>query len=72
MTDVMPEELVDLDELAGGEAVRPADSSLDAVDEQLIDRLVGRAREGGAAATGEGGLLAQLTKRLWSPRWRAS
>ena len=47
MTDVMPEELVDLDELADGEAARPADSSLDAVDEQLIDRLVGRAREGG-------------------------
>ena len=64
MTNVMPGELVDLDELADGEAARPADSSLDAVDEQLIDRLVGRAREGGAAATGEGGLLAQLTKRL--------
>ena len=47
MTDVMPEELVDLDELADEEAARPADSSLDAVDEQLIDRLVGRAREGG-------------------------
>jgi putative transposase len=64
MTDVMPEELVDLDELADGEAARPADSSLDAVDEQLIDRLVGRAREGGLQLTGEGGLLAQLTKRL--------
>jgi hypothetical protein len=55
MTDVMPEELVDLDEFAVGEAVRPADSSLDAVDEQLIDRLVGRAREGGLQLTGEGG-----------------
>src|SRR6186713_1262929 len=64
MTDVMPEELVDLDEIADGEAARPADSSLDAVDEQLIDRLVGRAREGGLQLTGEGGLLAQLTKRL--------
>jgi transposase-like protein len=64
MTDVMPEELVDLDELVDGEAARPADSSLDAVDEQLIDRLVGRAREGGLQLTGEGGLLAQLTKRL--------
>jgi transposase-like protein len=64
MTDVMPEGLVDLDELADEEAVRPAESSLDAVDEQLIDRLVGRAREGGLQLTGEGGLLAQLTKRL--------
>ena len=37
---------------------------LDAVDEQLIARLTGKAREGGMALTGEGGLLAQLTKRL--------
>ena len=65
MTDVMPEQLVDLDELAG-EQPRPAAGSevLDAVDEQLIARLAGRAREGGLALTGEGGLLAQLTKRL--------
>jgi transposase-like protein len=37
---------------------------LDAVDEQLIARLTGKAREGGMALTGEGGLLAQLTRRL--------
>src|SRR5206468_11229996 len=37
---------------------------LDAVDEQLIARLAGRAREEGLALAGEGGLLAQLTKRL--------
>src|SRR4051795_5599792 len=63
MTDVMPErQAVDLDELSGGE---PAGTDgLDAVDEQLIDRLAGRARAGGLALTGEGGLLAQLTKRL--------
>lgn len=63
MTDVMPEQqAVDLDELVGGE---PAGADvLDAVDEQLIARLAGRAREGGLALTGEGGLLAQLTKRL--------
>jgi transposase-like protein len=62
MTDVMPERPVDLDELVGDE---PAGSdALDAVDEQLIARLAGRAREGGLALTGEGGLLAQLTKRL--------
>ena len=63
MTDVMPErQAVDLDELAGDE---PAGADvLDAVDEQLIARLAGRAREGGLALTGEGGLLAQLTKRL--------
>ena len=67
MTDVMPEPVVDLDVLADDEpaateAARP--DVLDAVDEQLIDRLVGRAREGGLQLTGEGGLLAQLTKRL--------
>ena len=39
-------------------------AGLDAVDEQLIDQLAGRARAGGLALTGEGGLLAQLTKRL--------
>jgi putative transposase len=63
MTDVMPElRAVDLDGLAGGE---PAGvDRLDAVDEQLIARLAGRAREGGLQLTGEGGLLAQLTKRL--------
>ena len=53
---------MDLDELADGE--RAAHAGLDAVDEQLIARLAGRAREGGLALTGEGGLLAQLTKRL--------
>jgi len=67
VTDVMPEPVVDLDVLADDEpaateAARP--DVLDAVDEQLIDRLVGRAREGGLQLTGEGGLLAQLTKRL--------
>ena len=63
MTDVMPEQqAVDLDELVGDE---PAGAGgLDAVDEQLIARLAGRAREGGLQLTGEGGLLAQLTKRL--------
>src|SRR5215218_3114228 len=63
MTDVMPEQqAVDLDGLDGGVPVGAG--GLDAVDEQLIARLAGRAREGGLALTGEGGLLAQLTKRL--------
>src|SRR4051812_28481984 len=64
MTDVMPEQAVDLDEVLDNEPVAPVDERLDAVDEQLIARLVGKAREGGLALTGEGGLLAQLTKRL--------
>ena len=63
MTDVMPErQAVDVDELADGE---PAGAGvLDAVDEQLIARLAGRGRGGGLQLAGEGGLLAQLTKRL--------
>src|SRR5215207_2802697 len=67
MTDLVPETVVDLDALADGEPAATAAGGpdvLDAVDEQLIDRLVGRAREGGLALTGEGGLLAALTKRL--------
>ncbi|MEU6547932.1 IS256 family transposase [Streptomyces sp. NPDC046859] len=35
-----------------------------AVDDQLIDELVGRAQVEGLQLTGEGGLLQQLTKRL--------
>jgi putative transposase len=54
MTDVMPEQqAVDLDDLVGGE---PAGAdALDAVDEQLIARLAGRARAGGLQLTGEAG-----------------
>jgi hypothetical protein len=55
MTDVMREQQpVDLDELVDGEHVG---ADVDAVHEQLIARLAGRAREGGLALTGEGGLL---------------
>jgi putative transposase len=56
--------LVDLDEVGGGDPATSVTDGLDAVDEQLIARLTGKAREGGMALTGEGGLLAQLTKRL--------
>ena len=63
MTDVTPDPAVDLDSLAGGEPPAGA-AGLDAVDEQLIAQLAGRARAGGLALTGEGGLLAQLAKRL--------
>jgi hypothetical protein len=63
-TELMPEQVVHLDQVLGDEPAAPASGSLDAVDEQLIARLVGRAREGRLQLTGEGGLLAQLTKRL--------
>ncbi|GHA73307.1 MULTISPECIES: IS256 family transposase [Streptomyces] len=38
--------------------------SVKALDDQLIDELVGRAQAEGLQLTGEGGLLQQLTKRL--------
>src|SRR4051812_24905769 len=41
-----------------------ADPSTVGVDQRLVDQLVERARAGGVALTGEGGLLAQLTKRV--------
>src|SRR3954464_11755042 len=40
------------------------ETGLDGLDEQLVAQLVSRARAGGLALTGEGGVLAQLTKRL--------
>ena len=63
MSDVTAEPVVDLDVLGDG-GPAGAGAGLDAVDEQLIAQLAGRARAGGLALTGEGGLLAQLTKRL--------
>ncbi|MEU4526582.1 IS256 family transposase [Amycolatopsis sp. NPDC024027] len=41
-----------------------AETGLDGLDEQLVAQLVSRAKAGGLALTGEGGVLAQLTKRL--------
>lgn len=60
MTDVMPEQqAVDIDELAGGD---PGGADvLDAVDEQLIARLAGRACEGGV------GEVRQIRRSQLSP-----
>ena len=55
MTNVAAEDSAEVDQQQPG---------LDAVDEQLIDRLASRARAGGLQLAGEGGLLQQLTKRL--------
>src|SRR5215813_10953489 len=41
-----------------------AADAADGLDEQLVGQLVDRARAGGLQLTGEGGVLAQLTKRL--------
>ncbi|MFD4578188.1 IS256 family transposase, partial [Streptomyces sp. NPDC058417] len=51
--------------VSASEAVEPwKAASAKAVDDQLIDELVGRAQAEGLQLTGEGGLLQQLTKRL--------
>ena len=63
MTDVVPEPAVDLEAVLGEDST-PAPEGLDALDEQLIEQLANRARAGGLQLAGEGGLLAQLTKRL--------
>jgi hypothetical protein len=63
MNDVTCELAVDLDQLDEDDAA-VSTVGLDAVDEELIAQLAGRARAGGLALTGEGGLLAELTKRL--------
>src|SRR4051812_33601176 len=68
MMDVTPDsQAVDLDEFAGDSSAGAGE--LDAVDEQLIARLAGRARAGGLALTGEAGLLARLTNRLVESAW---
>ena len=46
------------------EHVVDGEPGLDALDEQLLDQVVGQARERGVKLAGEGGLLAALTKRL--------
>ena len=51
-------------EQAVAEQVDEGSSGLDALDEQLLDQLVGQAKERGVKLAGEGGLLAALTKRL--------
>ncbi len=40
------------------------ETGLDGLDEQLVAQLVSRAKAGGLQLTGEGGVPAQLTKRL--------
>jgi hypothetical protein len=46
------------------EAVEVAVDAPDAVDDGLVAELVARAQAGGVKLTGEGGLLAELTRRV--------
>jgi putative transposase len=63
MTDVTAEETATVDAAEPAAKASP-EAGLDAIDEQLIDRLANRARAGGLQLAGEGGLLQALTKRL--------
>jgi hypothetical protein len=45
---------------------------LSAADEQVLSELTERARAGGLRLTGQGGLLAKLTKWWSRARWRAN
>ncbi len=57
MTEVMMEK-------ERSEATPAVPDEFDAVDEQLVEQLTDRARSQGLELTGEGGLLAWLTKRV--------
>jgi transposase-like protein len=46
------------------EQIDEGPTGLDALDERLLDQLVGQAKERGVKLAGEGGLLQALTKRL--------
>ena len=61
MTEAVGSAAVDTDAVTKRSAARPP---ADGVDEQLVDDLVEQARMSGLQLTGEGGLLAQLTKRV--------
>ena len=47
MTDVLPEQAVDLDPVSVDEVCASTAKGLDVIDEQLIDRLAGRVRADG-------------------------
>ena len=40
-----------------------------AVDDELADELLGKARAEGVELLGPDGLLSQVTRRCWSGRW---
>lgn len=65
MTDVSITE-VDTDQMAKHRPARPVGDGID--DQLLAQGLVEQARAVGLQLTGEGGLLQQLTKRVWKPR----
>jgi transposase-like protein len=56
--------VTEVDEAVAGKHVDEGPTGLDGLDEQLLDQLIGQAKERGVKLAGEGGLLQALTKRL--------
>ena len=56
--------VTEVDQSVAEQDVDGEPTGLDALDEQLLDQLIGQAKERGVKLAGEGGLLQALTKRL--------
>ncbi len=56
--------VMEVEQAVAEQQVDEEPTGLDALDEQLLDQLIGQARDRGVKLAGEGGLLAALTKRL--------
>src|SRR5581483_923482 len=56
--------VMEVEQAVAEQQVDEEPTGLDALDEQLLDQLIGQARDRGVKLAGEGGLLQALTKRL--------
>ena len=57
-------DVTEVDQSVAEQDVDGEPTGLDALDEQLLDQLIGQAKERGVKLAGDGGLLQALTKRL--------
>ena len=57
-------DVTEVDQPVAEQDVDGEPTGLDALDEQLLDQLIGQAKERGVKLAGDGGLLQALTKRL--------
>jgi putative transposase len=64
MMELHPVDVTEVDQPVVEQGVDGEPRGLDALDEQLLDQLIGQAKERGVKLAGDGGLLQALTKRL--------
>jgi transposase-like protein len=64
MMELHPMDVTEVDQPVVEQDVDGEQAGLDALDEQLLDQLIGQAKERGVKFAGDGGLLQALTKRL--------